>query len=123
MAIQRGELYYVCLDPVFGREIGGFKSRPVVVVSINDISNNTRLVTVIPGTSSVWHKSKNLVNLVIVEPNEDNRLKTPTQFQCHQIRAIERGRLTGKAIGKLSREDFKKIEKSIAYSLGLPPPD
>ncbi|HOX39625.1 MAG TPA: type II toxin-antitoxin system PemK/MazF family toxin [Candidatus Brocadiia bacterium] len=50
--INRGEIYYVCLDPVFGREIGGFKLRPVVVVSINDINDDTRLAVVIPGTDA-----------------------------------------------------------------------
>ena len=36
--VRRGEVYMVCLDPVFGREMGGFKPRPVVVVSIDDIN-------------------------------------------------------------------------------------
>jgi mRNA-degrading endonuclease toxin of MazEF toxin-antitoxin module len=113
----RGEIYFVSLDPVFGWEIGGFKLRPVVIVSINDISNETRMATVIPGTSS--RKRTSLNNVVVVQESPDNGLSVPTQFQCHQIRAIERGRFTGRAIGRLSRDDFARIEKAMAYCLGL----
>jgi len=38
MLIERGHLFFVFLDPVFGKEIRGYKTRPVVVISINDIS-------------------------------------------------------------------------------------
>jgi hypothetical protein len=54
--VRRGQVYMVCLDPVFGREMGGFKIR---------------------------------------------------------------GRLTGRAIGILSRDDFRRIEKSLAHCMGL----
>jgi mRNA-degrading endonuclease toxin of MazEF toxin-antitoxin module len=113
----RGEIYKVCLDPVFGREIGGFKIRPVVVVSINDIGTGTRMATVIPGTSRA--PGRNYMNNVLVQHSSDNGLSNPTIFQCHQIRSIEQGRFTGKAIGRLSRDDFAQIEKAVAYCLGL----
>lgn len=113
----RGEIYLVSLDPVFGCEIGGFKRRPVVIVSINDIGNETRLATVIPGSSSLSKRA--LLNNVMVQNTPDNGLDKPTEFLCHQIRAIERGRFTGRAIGRLSRDDFARIEKAMAYCLGL----
>ncbi|MFC1805881.1 type II toxin-antitoxin system PemK/MazF family toxin [Planctomycetota bacterium] len=116
--IRRGEIYLVCLDPVFGREIGGFKMRPVVVVSISDMNRITRLVTVVPGTDAE-HKRSDFDNVVMVNPNGSNGLRKPTLFQCHQIRAIERGRFTQTAKGRLSRIEFEEIEKAIGFCLGL----
>jgi len=113
--VRRGQVYMVCLDPVFGREMGGFKMRPVVVVSIDDINEKTRLITVVPGTTT----PARFRNIVGIQPSDANGLKSETYFQCHQVRAIERGRLTGRAIGVLSRDDFRGIEKSLAYCMGL----
>ena len=50
MPIERGQVFFVDLDPVMGREIGGQKVRPVVVLSINDINSKPLVVTVVPGT-------------------------------------------------------------------------
>ena len=121
MSFFRGEVYEVCLDPVFGREIGGFKLRPVLIVSINDINDRTRVVTVIPGTSTP-RPGSDFRNIVTVEPDNTNGLRKPTHFQCHQIRAIERGRFTARPLGCLSRSDFARIEKALAFCMGLSTP-
>jgi len=113
--VRRGQVYMVCLDPVFGREMGGFKMRPGLVVSIDDINEKTRLITVVPGTKT----RSSYRNTVMVQPTKANGLNNETCFQCHQVRAIERGRLTGRAIGVVSRDDFGRIEKALAYCMGL----
>lgn len=127
MEIKRGEIYFVCLDPVFGREMGGFKMRPVVVVSINDINRNTRLITVVPGTDAE-HETRPFQNIVRVDPNKDvvkldpNKdlgLGKATNFQCHQVRAVEQGRFTQRARGRISRDKLQQIEKAIGFCLGL----
>ncbi len=118
MNIKRGQIYYVCLDPVFGREIGGFKMRPVIVLSINDINAKTRLVTVVPGTDAEHNKIPR-PNIVKVEPDEYNNLKKATNFECHQIRAIEKGRFTQNAKGKIPRETLDQIVNAICYTLGM----
>ena len=114
--IQRGEIYFVFLDPCFGREIGGYKARPVVVVSINDIHQNTRLVTVVPGTTS--ERGDRATN-VSVKPDKDNHLREVTAFQCHQIRTIDQGRMTSRPSGMVSRTDSDRIEKAVCLSLGI----
>jgi mRNA-degrading endonuclease toxin of MazEF toxin-antitoxin module len=120
MQVQRGEVFFACLDPVFGRELGGFKARPVLVVSINAIAS-TRLVVVVPGTSKALGK---FPNIVAVQPSPTNGLTGITYFQCHQIRAIEQARLmTSRSIGKLSPEDLARIEEAMAYCLGLTLPE
>ncbi len=48
MAIQRGEIYFVNLNPVKGREQAG--QRPVLVLSIDAINRAPLVVTVVVGT-------------------------------------------------------------------------
>ena len=116
MEIKRGEIYMICLDPVFGREMGGFKLRPAAVVSIDDLHRETQLVTVVPGTSNA---NRIFPNTVLVDPHAQNGLKSPTLFQCNQIRAVSNGRFTQRRIGLLSRSDIEKIESAVAFCLGL----
>ncbi len=114
-SIQRNEVYFVFLDPSFGREIGGYKLRPVVVMSINDIHQKTRIVAVVPGTTT----PSNHPNVARIDRREGNGLNETTYFQCHQIRAIDQGRMTSRRIGQLSKEEIQKIEKAVRHSLGL----
>lgn len=116
MEIMRGQIYFVYLDPAFGKEIGGYKMRPVVVLSINDI-NRLRVVTVVPGTSTRYNP--NFKNLVMVSTSSDNGLKYDTTFSCNQLRSIDSGRFSGKLIGRLSSKDLGKIEESVKHVLGL----
>ena len=116
MPVERGEIYFVYLDPAFGREAGGYKVRPVVVLSINDINNKPLVVTVVPGTSKVDRRYR---NTVVVPPTTENGLTADTSFECHQLRAIDKGRLTGRSIGRLSQQHLRQIEEAVKYSLGL----
>ena len=78
--IQRRDIYFIYLDPSFGKEIGGYKTRPVVVVSIDDIHQKTRIVAVVPGTTTPFSAR----NVVKIDPTPENRLTNTTYFQCHQ---------------------------------------
>jgi mRNA-degrading endonuclease toxin of MazEF toxin-antitoxin module len=124
--IQRREVYFVFLDPAFGREIGGYKQRPVVVMSINDIHQNTRVVAIVPGTTTDPKTSH--PNVVRVDAQLDgsgrpvlngNGLREATFFQCHQIRAVDQGRMTSRPAGRLSEADFRKVEAAVRHSLGI----
>jgi mRNA interferase MazF len=48
MGIQRGDIYFVNLNPIVGREQGG--PRPVLVISSDNISQKPLVVTVVVGT-------------------------------------------------------------------------
>jgi mRNA interferase MazF len=48
MAIQRGEIYFVNLNPIQGKEQAG--KRPVLVLSINALNELPLVVTVVVGT-------------------------------------------------------------------------
>jgi len=118
VAIRRGEVYFVHLDPAFGRELGGYKTRPVVVLSINDINEKPRVVTIVPGTSAKGEQA-NYPNVVRVEPTPYNGLPDPTLFVCHQVRSLDTGRFTGRRIGRLSDDDIDRIVKALKYTLGI----
>jgi len=118
MGVSRGEIYWASLDPVFGREMGGFKMRPVLIVSIKDLNDSTQLVIVVPGTS-VKREVRPPQNTVVVEPDSSNRLPATTLFECHQIRAIAQGRLSPRPVGRLCPEKFRQIERAIAFCTGL----
>ncbi len=70
---------------------------------------------VVPGTTTEANKA----NVVRV----DNRrvLKEITFFQCHQLRAVDQGRMTSPSVGRLTDAEMEKIEAAIASSLGLDP--
>ena len=114
MAVKQGEIYWASLDPVFGREMGGWKDRPVLVVSIEDVNDRTQLVIVVPGTK-VKDGHRDHPNSVTVDPQRDLKparcLSIATSFQCHQIRAIAQGRLTPKPTGLISNEKCLELLK------------
>ena len=83
------------------REIGGDKRRPVAVLSINDLNRKPLVVTVVPGTSAA--KPHAFRNVVFVAPSPTNVLSLHTNFQCHQIRAIDHGRFPSRPAGRLAR--------------------
>lgn len=47
--VRRGEIWLAALDPTIGSEIQ--KTRPVLVVSPDDLNSHLRLVTIVPLTS------------------------------------------------------------------------
>jgi mRNA interferase MazF len=85
-SISRGQIYFVELGPVRGREIDD-KRRPVLVLSINDLNSKPLVVTVVPGTKAA-NKSTHFRNVVLVAPTTTNGLLCETVFQCHQIKAV-----------------------------------
>jgi mRNA-degrading endonuclease toxin of MazEF toxin-antitoxin module len=107
----------------FGYELAGFKLRPVIVVSVNTLHLQTRMITVVPGTSVTENRS--FKNGVIAESGDacvygqKNPLENTTLFQCHQIRAVSHGRFTQRARGRISEKVLADIEDGLRYCLGL----
>lgn len=118
MQIERGQVSFVRLDPVVGREMGGNKSRPVVVLSINDINNKPLVVSVVPGTTA-GDKPTQFKNVAVVEPTNANGLSGRTIFLCHQLRALDRSRFTSRPVGRLTSKDISRIEDAVRFNLGL----
>ena len=115
MAIQRGEIYFVNLNPVEVREQAG--NRPVLVLSIDTINRLPLVITVIVGTKGE-NISHNYPTNVRVSP-EESGLPMETVFLCFQIRSLDPKRFTKNPAGKVSGDAMKKIEDVVRYCLGL----
>src|SRR5438874_12820230 len=102
MPIYRGEIYFVELGPVRGREMNAGKTRPVVVLSINFLNNLPLVVVVVPGTSRKPGKRIDYKNVVLVPATSGNGLNSETVFLCHQIRALDHDRFKYPPVGRLS---------------------
>jgi mRNA interferase MazF len=115
MAIQRGEIYFVDLNPVKGREQAGL--RPVLVLSIDKINKLPLVVTVVVGTKGE-NVSRDYPTNVRVLPQESG-LPMETVFLCFQIRSIDPNRFPDQPAGKVTDEVLTKIETTVRYCLGL----
>ena len=115
MDIHRGEIYFVNLNPVQGREQAG--QRPVLVLSVDAINKLPLVVTVVVGTKGE-NISRDYPTNVRVSP-EDSGLPMETVFLCFQIRSLDPKRFPEKPSGKISDKVFKKIETIVRYCLGL----
>jgi len=85
MAIERGEIYFVNLNPVQGREQAG--NRPVLVLSIDAINRLPLVITVIVGTKGE-NISRDYPTNVRVSAKESG-LQMETVFLCFQVRSLD----------------------------------
>jgi mRNA interferase MazF len=115
MPIERGEIYFVNLNPVEGREQAGH--RPVLVLSRNAINRLPLVVTVVVGTKGA-NISRDYPTNVRVSPQESG-LPIETVFLCFQLRSLDSKRFPTNAAGKLSEEGMARIESAVRYSLEL----
>jgi mRNA interferase MazF len=119
--VKRGEIYFVNLDPVQGREQRG--RRPVLIVSSDEINRTPLVVTVVVGTSGDRIKKDYPVN-VRAKPNETG-LPEETVFLCFQIRSIDPSRLTDnstgntKRVGEMKPQKMAEIEEALRLVLDL----
>jgi len=115
MKIKRGEIYFVDLNPVKGKEQAG--NRPVLVLSIDSINKLPLVVTVVVGTKgeNITHDYPTNIRV----PSTESGLQLETVFLCFQIRSIDIKRFSEKPSGKISNKLMIKIENTVRYCLGL----
>lgn len=115
MNIQRGDIYFVNLNPVQGREQAG--QRPVLVLSIDAINRLPLVVTVVVGTKGSNIPRDYPTNVRVAAA--DSGLPMETVFLCFQIRSLDPTRFPPPRAGKLSGQILEQIEATIRYCLGL----
>ena len=115
MAVQRGEIYFVNLNPVQGREQAG--RRPVLVLSVDAINRLPLVVTVVVGTKGE-NVTRDYPTNVRVSTAESG-LPLETVFLCFQLRSLDSGRFAGPAAGKVSGAVLEKVETAVRHCLGL----
>ena len=105
---ERGEIWWVSLDPTLGSEIR--KTRPCVVISVSTLNARRRTVIVVPLSSS---------------PKPNPPLQIPILCegrQCvavsDQIRVIAKERLRGR-IGAASAEEMSALEDGLRQIMRL----
>ena len=115
MALRRGEIYFVNLNPVQGREQAGH--RPVLVLSVDAINKLPLVVTVVVGTKGANISRDYPTNVRI--SSEDSGLPMETVFLCFQVRSLDPKRFPCKPAGRISGETLMRVEDTVRYCLGL----
>jgi mRNA interferase MazF len=118
MTIQRGEVYFVNLDPAVGREQKG--RRPAIVVSSDALNQQPLVVVAVPGTRTVQVGRRYPWNVNI--PAGEGGLSFPTTFMAFQIRALDPSRFSQAPLGVMSAPYLAALEKAIIWTLDLPDP-
>lgn len=113
--IQRGEIYFVDLNPTKGREQAG--KRPVLVLSNDSINKLPLVVTVIVGTKGENIPRDYPTNVRV--STAESGLPIETVFLCFQLRSLDPSRFPAEASGKLSNELMEKVEDTVRYCLKL----
>jgi mRNA interferase MazF len=117
MPPQRGEVYFVNLNPVIGREQMG--RRPVVVVSNDRINGLPLVVTVVPGTKGINVRA-DYPHSVRVPAGEGN-LPEETVFMTIQMRALDHSRFQEAPLGTLGPAFMGQLDHAMAWTLALQP--
>lgn len=115
MAIERGEIYFVNLNPTKGREQAG--RRPVLVLSSDAVNQLPLVVTVVIGTDGA-NVSRDYPTNVRV-PSSDSGSPIETVFLCFQIRSLDPTRFSGQPDGRLSASRMNQVEDAVRFCLDL----
>jgi len=115
MSITRGQIYFVNLNPIQGREQAG--KRPVLVLSIDMINQAPLVVTVAIGTNGA-NIRRDFPTNVRVSP-DDSGLPLETVFLCFQIRSLDKKRFPSEPAGQISAAKMLEVEAAVRYCLGL----
>jgi mRNA interferase MazF len=114
-SINRWEIYRASLDPVVGSEQG--KSRPVLIVSDNAVNGLINVVNIIPITSR--KQGRNIYpNEALIKAN-DYGLSNESIVLCHQIRTIDKSRLTQKYGSISDNKKQTEIIEALCFQLGI----
>jgi mRNA interferase MazF len=113
--MRRGDVCFVDLDPVRGREQAG--RRPVLVISADAINAQPLVVTVVVGTDARNVARDYPVNVRVAA--EDSGLPMDTVFLCFQVRSLDPGRF-GPAAAHLSEQTMAEVDRALRMVLQLP---
>jgi mRNA interferase MazF len=114
--IRKWHIYRANLDPVVGSEQG--KSRPVLVVSENDINDLLNCVNILPISSKQVNR--------FIYPNEvllpvgTSDLPNESVVLCHQIRTIDKRRLSLFYGEIIDPEIHLEVYEALRFQLGMP---
>ena len=105
---ERGEIWWVALDPTLGSETR--KTRPCVVVSVRVLNERRRTVIVVPLSSSPKTSPPILIPITC-----DGR---PTVAVTYQIRAVAKVRLRSR-LGVVAEEELAVLADGLRQIMQL----
>jgi mRNA interferase MazF len=105
---ERGEIWWVALDPTLGSEI--HKTRPCVVVSVKVLNERRRTVIVVPLSSSPKASPP-----ILIPISCDGRAAVAVS---DQIRAVAKERLRGR-LGIVAEEELAVLEDGLRQIMQL----
>lgn len=113
MAINRGEVWLVDLDPTEGDEMQ--KRRPAVIVS-TDTARGLKLRIIVPLTS--WSPAfTGLPWLVRIEATTQNGLTKTSAANTFQVRSLSVTRF-GRQLGELEEQDLAEVIDALKEVIG-----
>ncbi len=113
--IRRGDIYFVNLNPVRGREQEC--ERPVLVVSSDAINEQPLVVTVIVGTKGANVRKDYPTNVRVFA--KESGLRMETVFYAFQVRSLDHGRFPGVRAGALPSHKMAEVDAALKLALDL----
>ena len=115
MTFKKWGIYRANLEPVVGSEQG--KSRPVVIISEDEINNLLSVVNVLPITTRKESR-KIYPNEALLEIGSSD-LPNESIVLCYQIRTLDKQRLSV-SFGEIkSEEKQNEILNALCFQLGI----
>lgn len=106
--VERGDVYVVSLESIDEAEEGRIaKTRPAVVIDVEQTGWDAGRVTIVPGTSV----ERAMPSHVRADPSEGG-LDETTYFICSQLRTVDLDWLE-RRLGTLSDETMEEIERHL----------
>lgn len=108
LAVRRGDVWWVDLDPMRGSEIR--KTRPAVVLTADALNRARRSVVVVPLSTGPSPRPPIVVGVASAGPR--------AVAVCDQIRAVDKARLLTRQ-GSLSSGDLRDVVAGVRGVLGI----
>lgn len=116
MAVRRGDLVVVELDPAKGSEQRG--TRPSLVVQ-NDVGNENAPTTIVVPLTTAFDDE--LYPFEVLLPAAESALREDSVANCSQIRTISTDHRITNRIGSIPDDRLREVDRALEYSLGLRP--
>src|SRR6476660_6898480 len=115
MKIRKWGIYRANLDPVTGSEQG--KTRPVLIISADGINDLLNIVNVIPITSP--NSGRTVYPNEVLLPQEGFGLPNESIALCHQIRTLDKQRLSHLYGNMNDLAKQEEILDALCFQLGI----
>ncbi|MBI4648481.1 MAG: type II toxin-antitoxin system PemK/MazF family toxin [Bacteroidia bacterium] len=115
MKVKKWSIYRANLDPTIGSEQG--KSRPVLIISEDAINDLLNIVNILPITTR--KKERTIYPNEALLPANKFGLSNESIVLCHQIRTVDKIRLSTEYGKIIDKEKQDEIIEALCFQLGI----